>query len=136
MIVQRSPVLPRRSSTPNVHQEASADQTGTREHRRSPSSSQEQEQGEGSEAAVGAVAEVGSRETGEGGGEKRSGMDQIANKTVGKLDESVYKLFGQGSESSSSLSRSSSDTGSEGAIALEARVRKCVGIQLQTMTWE
>ena len=48
--------------------------------------------------------------------EGHKGMDEPVSKTIGKLDESAYKLFGQGPSSVGSVSRSSSDTGSEGAI--------------------
>ena len=41
---------------------------------------------------------------------------QASTKPVGKLNDIVLRLFGQGSDIASSLSRSSSDTGSEGAI--------------------
>ena len=57
------------------------------------------------------------------------GMDQAASKVVGKLDDSVYKPFGQGSQSGSisSLSRSSSDTGSEGAVCSGGPHKKVCG---------
>ena len=52
-------------------------------------------------------------------------MDQAATKAVGKLDESVLKVFGQGSVSS--ISRSSSDTGSEGAVCSRGPNKKVCG---------
>ena len=68
------------------------------------------------EAAAGGSAEVGANIYSGANTvpKENTGMDQAASKPVGKLDESVYKLFGRGSVSS--MSRSSSDTGSEGLI--------------------
>ena len=54
--------------------------------------------------------------------------DQAVNKSaqIGKLDESMYKIFGPGAGSVGSLSRSSSDTsqGSENAVCNGGRPRK------------
>ena len=45
-----------------------------------------------------------------------TGMEKDSSKLIGNLDESVYRMFGQHSGSVSSLSHSSTETGSEGAI--------------------
>ena len=63
-----------------------------------------------------AVEDVDDFQGGNSAGEG-TGMEKVASKPIGKLDDSVYRMFGHaGSGSVSSLSRSSSDTGSEGAI--------------------
>ena len=65
--------------------------------------------------------EVGDVDGGGGGPKDQMSMDQQAQasaRPVGKLNDSVLRLFGQGSDVASSLSRSSSDTGSEGAICI------------------
>ena len=54
-----------------------------------------------------------------------AGMEKDSSKLIGKLDESVYRKFGQQAGSVSSLSRSSSDTGSEGAICHGGPNKNC-----------
>ena len=75
---------------------------------------------EGKEAEEGELDEVGEVDSG-----KSTGMDQVTTKQVGKLDDSVYKIFGQ--ESVSSLSRSSSNTSSEGVICNGGPGKKTCG---------
>ena len=57
--------------------------------------------------------------------EESQGMEKDSSKLIGKLDESVYRVFGQQAGSVSSLSRSSSDTGSEGAICHGGPNKNC-----------
>ena len=59
-------------------------------------------------------------------------MDQASDRPkVGKLDDSAYKLFGSGCGSISSLSRSSSDTGSEEEICKGGPGKATCGIAVQ-----
>ena len=105
---------------------ASAARTENREERRPPVLSQSSKNtetpggklggGREAEPGTGGVEDVDDFQGGNAA-EEATGMDKVASKPIGKLDESVYRMFGHGGSGSvSSLSRSSSDTGSEGAI--------------------
>ena len=111
MPVEHSPVLSRKNQATLP---GSAD--GDPGERRPPNSSQSsrplRDRG-GSSLVAGAVEGV---DESQSVTDLDTGMEQSSSKTIGKLDESVYKIFGHGSGSVSSLSRSSSDTGSEGLI--------------------
>ena len=63
-----------------------------------------------------------------------TGVEKDSNILIGKLDESVYRMFGQQAGSVSSLSRSSSDTGGEGAVTVG--LTKTVGTQSRRGRWE
>ena len=120
MPVERSPVLIR-NKPPTLH--ATADSVENQAERRPShlvaSASECGEVERGGVVTVPRNEKQGELQVGEAGiedsgDEKATGMDRAISKPIGKLDESVFRPFGRGSVSS--LSRSSSDTGSEEAI--------------------
>ena len=128
MPVQRSPALSRKkpSTLPD-----SADRSETPERRAAVSSQQlrEKNKSDGDGKAGKTASETTEELPRDQGGSTDKGMDQIVDKPVGKLDESMYKIFGPGAGSVSSLSRSSSDTsqGSENAYCKGGPAKKACG---------
>ena len=126
MIVQRSPVLTRRkvaAPAPSAVSSGISDTVGTRplsEEDGDPASIQS-----GSGVAEKEKSGVGeSAGGGKPGTDLHTGTSQTAgDKTVGKLDESVLKKWEN--ETVSSISRSSSDTSSEGAICRGGPTKVC-----------